>query len=74
MYIKHCATCDTVTWLTAAVLGSNTSDIRTGLQSRTLTTAEPVQACAPTGASSGGHSQSTGEQSHRLAEHIQLSQ
>lgn len=74
MYAKHHAPCDPVTWLTVAVLGSNTPDIRTGLQSPTLTTAEPVPACVPTGASRGGHSQSAGEQSHRLAEHLRQSQ
>lgn len=55
------------------MLGSNTSDIRTGLQSPTLTTAEPVQACVPSDASGGGCSQSTGEQSLSLPEHIQHS-
>lgn len=42
MYVKHHATLDTVMWLTVAVLGSNTSDTRRGLQSPTLTTAKPV--------------------------------
>lgn len=61
MYIKHYATCDTVTWPTVAVLGSNPWDATTGLQSPTVTTAEAERR--------RWRSQSPGEQSHQLAEH-----